>query len=131
MNERRRVSSGSPFEPKIGFSRAVRVGEHVHVSGTGPIWDDGSFDDDAGAQARRCLEIVVAALAGLGASAADVVRTRIYLTDPADIDAVGPVHAEFFGEARPAATALVVVGFLDRRWKVEIEADAIVGGERV
>jgi enamine deaminase RidA (YjgF/YER057c/UK114 family) len=127
MTVRRRVSSGSPFEPKIGFARAVRAGDHVHVSGTGPIWDDGSFDDEAGAQARRCLEIVVAALEGLGAAAKDVVRTRIYLTDPADIDAVGPVHAEFFGDAAPAATAVVVVGFLDPRWKVEIEADALVG----
>jgi enamine deaminase RidA (YjgF/YER057c/UK114 family) len=127
MTVRRRVSSGSPFEPRIGFSRAVRVGEHACVSGTGPIWDDGSFDEDAGAQARRCLEIIVAALEGLGASADDVVRTRIYLVDAADIDAVGPVHAEFFGDAAPAATAVVVSGFLDPRWKVEIEADALVG----
>jgi enamine deaminase RidA (YjgF/YER057c/UK114 family) len=127
MTVRRRVSSGSPFEPKIGFARAIRVGEHIHVSGTGPIWDDGSFDDDAGAQARRCLEIIVEALGGLDASAKDVVRTRIYLTDPRDIDAVGAAHAGFFGEAPPAATAVVVVGFLDPRWKVEIEADALVG----
>jgi enamine deaminase RidA (YjgF/YER057c/UK114 family) len=125
--ERKRVESGSPFEPRIGFSRAVRVGDRVCVSGTGPIWEDGSFDDDAGTQARRCLEIIVAALEGLGATATDVVRTRIYLTDPDDIDAVGPVHAEFFGDARPAATAVVVVGFLDPRWKVEIEAEAVVG----
>ena len=127
MNERKRVSSGSPFEPKIGFSRALRVGDHVHVSGTGPIWDDGSFDDDAGAQARRCLEIIVAALDELGASPKDVVRTRMYLTDAADITVIGPMHAKFFGEAPPAATAVVVAGFLDPRWKVEIEADAIVG----
>ncbi|MBS1894400.1 MAG: RidA family protein [Actinobacteria bacterium] len=127
MVERRRVSSGSPFEPRIGFARAVRVGEHVHVSGTGPIWDDGSFHPGAGAQARRCLEIIVAALEGLGASAEDVVRTRIYLTDARDIDAVGAAHAEFFGDSPPAATALVVAGFLDPRWKVEIEADALVG----
>lgn len=126
MSERRHFSSGSPFEPRIGFSRAVRVGDTIHVSGTGPIWDDGSFDDDAGAQARRCLEIVVSALEELGGSADDVVRTRIYLTDPADIDAVGPVHAEFFGTGRPAATAVVVAALLDPRWKVEIEADAIV-----
>lgn len=126
-SERKRVTSGSPFEPKIGFSRAVRVGEHVQVSGTGPIWDDGSFDDDVGAKTRRCLEIVVAALEGVGATAKDVVRTRIYLTDPSYIDAVAPVHAEFFGDVAPAATGLVVVGFLDPRWKVEIEADAIVG----
>lgn len=126
MSERRHFSSGSPFEPRIGFSRAVRVGDTIHVSGTGPIWDDGSFDDDAGAQARRCLEIVVSALEELGGSADDIVRTRIYLTDPADIDAVGPVHAEFFGTGRPAATAVVVAALLDPRWKVEIEADAIV-----
>jgi len=127
MTIRKRVSSGSPFEPKIGFSRAIRAGEHIHVSGTGPIWDDGSFDPGVGAQARRCLEIIAAALEGLGASAQDVVRTRIYLTDAADIEAVGAVHAEFFGAAAPAATAVVVVGFLDPRWKVEIEADALVG----
>jgi len=126
MTVRRRVSSGSPFEPKIGFARAVRVGDHVSVSGTGPIWDDGSFDEDAGAQARRCFEIIVAALEELGASAKDVVRTRMFLTDAADIEAIGAVHAEFFGDAPPAATAVVVVGFLDPRWKVEIEADAIV-----
>jgi enamine deaminase RidA (YjgF/YER057c/UK114 family) len=127
MTDRKRVTSGSPFEPKIGFSRAVRVGDHIHVSGTGPIWDDGSFDPGVGAQARRCLEIIARALEGLGASAKDVVRTRIYLTDAADIEAVGAVHAEFFGEAAPAATAVVVVGFLDPRWQVEIEADALVG----
>jgi enamine deaminase RidA (YjgF/YER057c/UK114 family) len=124
--ERRHVSSGSPFEPRIGFARAVRVGDRIHVSGTGPIWDDGSFDDDPAEQARRCLEIIVAALEELGAAAADVVRTRIYLTDPADIDAVGPIHAEFFGSAPPAATAVVVAGLLDPRWKVEIEAEAIL-----
>jgi enamine deaminase RidA (YjgF/YER057c/UK114 family) len=128
VTDRRHFSSGSPFEPRIGFARATRVGDRIWVSGTGPIWEDGSFDDDAGAQARRCLEIIVAALEDLGGTADDVVRTRIYLTDPADIEAVGPVHAEFFGTARPAATALVVVGFLDPRWKVEIEADAIVAG---
>ncbi len=99
----------------------------MQVSGTGPIWDDGSFDPSAEAQARRCLEIIVAALEGLGASAKDVVRTRIYLTDAGDIDRVGAVHAEFFGDAPPAATAVVVVGFLDPRWKVEIEADALLG----
>ena len=128
MNERRHFSSGSPFEPRIGFSRAVRVGDTIHVSGTGPIWADESFDDDAGAQARRCLEIVAAALEELGGTVDDVVRTRIYLTDPTDIDAIGPVHAEFFGAARPAATALAVAALLDPRWKVEIEADALVAG---
>jgi enamine deaminase RidA (YjgF/YER057c/UK114 family) len=127
VSERRRYESGSPFEPRIGFSRAVRVGDHVYVSGTGPIWDDGSFDADPAAQARRCLEIAVAALAELGARPEDVVRTRIYLIDPTDIDVVGPVHAEFFGAVRPAATAIAVAAFLDPRWRVEIEADAIIG----
>jgi enamine deaminase RidA (YjgF/YER057c/UK114 family) len=98
----------------------------VLVSGTGPIWEDGSFDDDPGAQARRVLEIVVAALAEAGASAADVVRTRIYLTDAADQAAVGAVHAEFFGAARPTATMIVVAGLLDPRWRVEIEAEAVL-----
>ena len=128
MQEKRSVSSGSPFEPMIGFTRAVRVGEHVYVSGTGPIWDEGPFDDDPAAQARRCLEIIVGALEDLGAGACDVVRTRISLTDAAYIDAVGPVHAEFFGELRPApaATAVVVASLLDPRWKVEIEAEALV-----
>jgi enamine deaminase RidA (YjgF/YER057c/UK114 family) len=127
--KRRHFSTGSPFEPRIGFARAVRVGERVCVSGTGPIWADGSFDDDVAAQARRCLEIIVAALEELGASAGDVVRTRIYLTDPTDIEAVGPVHAEFFGSVRPAATAVVVAALLDPRWKVEIEAEAILVAE--
>jgi enamine deaminase RidA (YjgF/YER057c/UK114 family) len=127
MSERRHYTSGSRFEPLIGCSRATRVGDHVYVSGTGPIWEDGSFDADPAAQARRCFEIVVEALADLGARPEHVVRTRIYLLDPADIDAVGPIHAEFFGVARPAATALAVSAFLDPRWRVEIEADAIVG----
>ena len=127
MTERKRVSSGSPFEPKIGVARAVRVGEHVHVSGTGPIWDDGSFDEDAGAQARRCFEIIVAALEELGASANDVVRTRMFITDAADMDAIGAVHAEIFGDAPPAATAGRGSRRPRPRWKVEIEADALVG----
>lgn len=125
-DERKRVRSGSPFEARIGFSRAVRIGERVLVSGTGPIWPDGSFDPDPGAQARRCLEIVVAALEEAGAEPADVVRTRLYLVDPTEIDAIGPVHAEFFGAAAPAATAVVVAGLLDPRWRVEIEAEALV-----
>jgi enamine deaminase RidA (YjgF/YER057c/UK114 family) len=126
MSERRHYASGSPFEPLIGFSRATRVRDHVYVSGTGPIWEDGSFDADPAAQARRCLEIVVDALAELGARPEHVVRTRIYLLDPNDIDVVGPVHAEFFGDAHPATTAIAVSAFLDPRWRVEIEADAIV-----
>jgi enamine deaminase RidA (YjgF/YER057c/UK114 family) len=127
--ERQRVRSGSPFEPRIVFSRAVRVGDRVLVSGTGPIWPDGSFDPDPGAQARRCLEIIGKALREAGAELADVVRTRIYLLDAGEIEAVGPVHAEFFGAAAPAATAVVVAGLLDPRWRVEIEAEAVVPEE--
>ena len=126
MVERRRVSSGSPYEPRIGFSRAVRVGDRVLVSGTAPIWPDGSCDPDAGAQARRCFEIVAAALRELGAGPEHVVRTRVYLTDPADADAVGRTHGELFGEVRPAATMVVVAALLDPRWKVEVEAEAVV-----
>jgi enamine deaminase RidA (YjgF/YER057c/UK114 family) len=126
MEERRRVSSGSPYEPVIGFSRAIRVGDRVLVSGTAPIWPDGSVDPDPGAQARRCLEIVGAALAEAGAALTDVVRTRTFLVDAADAEVVGGVHGEVFGDVRPASTMVVVVGFLDPRWKVEIEVEAIV-----
>jgi enamine deaminase RidA (YjgF/YER057c/UK114 family) len=122
---RRRVSSGSPFEPTIGFSRAVRVGDRVLVSGTAPVWPDGHVDPDVTAQTRRCLDIVLAALAEAGAGPEDVVRTRLYLTDPADWEAVGAVHGEVFGAIRPAATMVVVAALLDARWKVEIEAEAV------
>lgn len=125
--DRQRVSSGSPYEPIIGFSRAVRVGRRVGVGGTAPIWPDGSCDPDPAAQARRCFEIIEAALREAGATLADVVRTRICLVDVTDWEAVGRVHGELFGEIRPASTMVVVAGLLDRRWKVEIEADAIIG----
>jgi enamine deaminase RidA (YjgF/YER057c/UK114 family) len=124
--ERRLISSGSPFERTIGFSRAVRVGNRVLVSGTAPVWPDGSCAADAETQARRCLEIILAALGEAGAAAKDVVRTRMYLTDAADADAVGQVHGEVFGDIRPAATMVVVAALLDRRWKVEIEAEALL-----
>jgi enamine deaminase RidA (YjgF/YER057c/UK114 family) len=126
MSERRRVSSGSPYEPLIGFSRAVRAGSRVLVSGTAPVWPDGSCDPDPAVQARRCLEIIVAALRELGATPEHVVRTRIFLTNAADWEAVGRAHGEVFGAARPAATMVVVAALLDPRWKVEIEAEAIV-----
>jgi enamine deaminase RidA (YjgF/YER057c/UK114 family) len=125
-SERRRVSSGSPFEPTIGFSRAVRVGDRVVVSGTAPIWPDGSCDPDVGAQARRCLEIIEAALAEAGATFQDVVRTRMYLTRAEHSAAVGRAHGEVFADVRPAATMVVVAGLLDPRWCVEIEAEAVV-----
>ena len=124
---RRGFASGSPYEPVIGFSRAVRIDDRILVSGTGPVWPDGSCPDDAETQARRCLEIIVTALAQAGATAADVVRTRMFLTTAADADAVGRVHGEVFGRVRPAATMVVVAGLLDPRWRVEIEAEAVLG----
>jgi enamine deaminase RidA (YjgF/YER057c/UK114 family) len=128
--ERRRVSSGSPFEPVVGFSRAVRAGRHVAVAGTAPVMADGGEPPaDAYGQARRCLEIMVAALAELGARPEDVVRTRSYLIRADDWEAVGRAHGEVFGAIRPASTMLAVAALLDPRWLVEMEAEAIVGGD--
>jgi len=124
VRERRLVTSGSPYEELIGFSRAVAVGGRVVVSGTAPVWPDGSCDPDVEAQVRRCLEIIDIALQEAGAALAQVVRTRMYIVDAADADAVGRAHGEVFGEIRPAATMVVVKALLDPRWKVEIEADA-------
>lgn len=126
MPERTRVSSGSPYEEPIGFSRAVRVGKRVLVSGTGPVWPDGSCDPDAQVQAARCFEIALAALAEAGGSAADVVRSRMYVTDADHWQAVGRAHGEVFSDVRPAATMVVVAGLVDRRWLVEIELEAVV-----
>jgi enamine deaminase RidA (YjgF/YER057c/UK114 family) len=125
--DRQLISSGSPFEPVIGFSRGVRVGAHVFVAGTAPVWPDGSCDPDPAGQARRCLEIVLAALAEAGAGPGDVVRTRMFLVDVADAEAVGAVHGEVFGPVRPASTMVAVSALLDPRWKVEIEAEALIG----
>jgi enamine deaminase RidA (YjgF/YER057c/UK114 family) len=124
--DRRRVSSGSPYEATIGFSRAVRIGDRVVVSGTAPIMPDGSVDPDPAAQAHRCFEIIARALAEAGASVPDVVRTRIYLVDGADSAAIGTVHGSVFGDVRPASTMIVVAGLLDPRWKVEVEVEAVV-----
>ena len=124
---RRRIASGSPYEPVVGFSRALRVGGRVLVSGTAPIWPDGSCDPDPEVQAARCLEIILAALAEAGAGPEHVVRTRMYLVDPGDWEAVGRAHGAVFAEVRPAATMVVVAGLLDPRWRVEIEAEAILG----
>jgi enamine deaminase RidA (YjgF/YER057c/UK114 family) len=126
VSPRLNVSSGSPYEPKIGFSRAVRVGERVIVSGTAPMWPDGSCDLDAMVQARRCFDIILGAMGEAGAGVSDVVRTRMYIIDPADAEAVGAAHGEVFGAVRPAATMVVVAALLDPRWKVEVEAEAVV-----
>jgi enamine deaminase RidA (YjgF/YER057c/UK114 family) len=123
---RQRISSGSPFEEPIGFSRAIRVGDRVLVAGTAPVWPDGSVDPDVERQADRCIEIIVAALQQAGASAADVVRTRAYLLAATDWEAVGRAHGRAFGRVRPASTMVVVAGLLDPRWKVEMEAEAVI-----
>jgi enamine deaminase RidA (YjgF/YER057c/UK114 family) len=122
------VSSGSPYEPRYGFSRAVRVGDRVLVAGTAPIWPDGEVDPDPGAQARRCLEIMLVALAEAGGRPHQVVRTRTYLIDPAHSDRVGEAHGEVFGEIRPASTMVVVSALLDPRWVVEMELEAVLDG---
>ena len=124
---RQLVSSGSPYEEPIGFSRAVRVGDRVIVAGTAPTWPDGEVDPDVERQTDRCIEIMLAALSEAGATADDVVRTRTFLVDAADWQAAGRSHGRHFRRARPASTMLVVGGFLDPRWKVEMEAEAIIG----
>ena len=124
---RRLIASGSPFEPVIGFSRAVVEGHHVVVAGTAPIMPDGGDPSaDALGQARRVLEIIVAALAEAGVGPEHVVRTRTYLTDARDWEEAGRAHGEVFADIRPASTMIVVNGFLDPRWLVEMEADAIL-----
>jgi enamine deaminase RidA (YjgF/YER057c/UK114 family) len=124
--DRRRISSGSPYEPVAGFSRAVVAGNRVLVSGTAPVMPDGAPPlPTAYQQARRCFEIIVAALAEAGAKPEDVVRTRMFVTDTAHWDEVARAHGEVFGEIRPAATC-VVAQLLDPRWFVEIEAEAIL-----
>jgi enamine deaminase RidA (YjgF/YER057c/UK114 family) len=120
---RQNISGTSPFEPLIGFSRAVRVGNVVYVSGTGPV---GADEADAETQTRHTLEIIRVALEKAGAQMDDVVRTRIYLTHAEDWEAVGRAHGEAFGTIRPAATMVVVAKLLNPAWRVEIEADAVV-----
>jgi enamine deaminase RidA (YjgF/YER057c/UK114 family) len=125
--ERQLVSSGSPYEPVFGYSRAVRVGQHVSVAGTAPIMADGGEPPaDAYGQTRRCLEIILAALAETGAAADDVIRTRVYATRAEDFDEVARAHGEVFSEIRPASAYIVVDALVDPRWLVELEADAIV-----
>jgi enamine deaminase RidA (YjgF/YER057c/UK114 family) len=125
---RPRASSASPFEASIGFSRAIRVGDRILVSGTTPVEPDGSSTPGGvEAQADRCLTIIVEAIEALGGTAADVVRTRMLLVDPADADAVGRAHRRVFGDVRPASTMVAGAVLLRPEWRVEIEAEAIVG----
>jgi enamine deaminase RidA (YjgF/YER057c/UK114 family) len=121
---RKNISGTSPYEPIIGFSRAVRVGNTVHLSGTGPV---GADELDAAGQTRRIFEIAAAALAEAGAGFKDVVRTRIFLAHAEDWEAVGRVHGKFFGEIRPAST-MIVATLLNPKWCAEIEMDAVVSG---
>ena len=126
MSARRSTKSSSPFEAAIGFSRAVRVGNRILVSGTAPVEPDGSSTPgDATGQARRVFSIILAAIEELGGMATDVVRTRMFIADRADAAAIGAVHGEIFGEIRPAST-MVVAQLLRPEWRVEIEAEAIV-----
>ena len=125
--DRQLISSGSPFESVMGYSRGVRVGDRVVLAGTAPQWPDGTVDPDVGAQARRCFEIIGDALTAGGATFGDVVRTRVYLVDAADFDAVAEVHGEIFRDIRPANTTIVVKQLLNDAWRMEIEVEAIAG----
>ncbi len=128
--ERPRTTGASPYEDLYGFSRAVRVGSRIIVSGTAPVEADGSSTPgDAAAQARRCFAIILGAIEELGGTVANVVRTRMFITDPADADAAGAVHGEVFGNVRPASTMVVVSALLRSEWRIEIEAEALVGDE--
>jgi enamine deaminase RidA (YjgF/YER057c/UK114 family) len=127
MPERKLISSGSPWELIVGYSRAVQVGDRVFVAGTAPQWPDDHVDPDPEVQARRCFEIIGAALTEAGGTLTDIVRTRVYLVDAGDFDAVSRVHGELFASVRPANTTVVVKALLNPAWKVEIEVEAIVG----
>jgi enamine deaminase RidA (YjgF/YER057c/UK114 family) len=123
---RQNISGGSPFEPIIGFSRAVRVGSSVYIAGTGPV---GAENEDVAGQTSRIFEIATEALAKAGATLDHVVRTRMYLTHVEDWEAVGRVHGEWLGSVRPAATMVVVAALLNPAWRVEIEFDAVIPGK--
>ena len=125
---RQNISSGSPYEPVIGFSRAVRIGNTIAVGGTAPIGADGKTVGigDPAAQTRRCIEIIRIAIEKAGGTLENVIRTRVFLTRQADWEAVGRAHGEAFGAIRPASTMAVVKALLDDAWLVEIEADAMI-----
>lgn len=123
MTQRTNISGSSPFEPVIGFSRAVRIGDQIHVSGTGPV---GADDADIAAQTDQCLTLIATALKNAGSSIEHVYRTRMYLTHAEDWEAAGRIHSKFFSLIRPAATMVVVAALLNPTWRIEIEADAVL-----
>ncbi|HEX3942330.1 MAG TPA: RidA family protein [Acidobacteriaceae bacterium] len=120
---RQKISGGSPYEPIIGFSRAIRDGRHIFVSGTGPV---GADTADAATQASRIFDIIATALREAGAGLEHIVRTRVYLTHVEDWEEVARIHGGLFGEIRPAATIVVVAKLLNPNWRLEIEADALL-----
>ena len=120
---RQNISGGSPYEPIIGFSLAVRAGQSILVSGTGPV---GAETEDAAGQTRKIFAIVAEALAKAGSSLDHVVRTRMYLAHAEDLEAVGRVHGEFFAKVRPAATIVVVAQLLNPAWRIEMVFDAVI-----
>ncbi len=126
--ERKLISSGSPYEPKIGFSRAVRVGPHIAVSGTAPLAEGGGVASpgDLYGQTKRCLEIIEKAVNEAGGKREHIVRTRMFLKDMKNWQDAGRAHGEFFKDIRPASTMIQIVQAIDPAWLVEIEADAIV-----
>jgi enamine deaminase RidA (YjgF/YER057c/UK114 family) len=123
MAHRKNIPGTSPFEPIIGFSRAVRIDNHVHVSGTGPV---GADDADVSEQTNQCLTLIAAALKNAGSSIEHIYRTRMYLTHAEDWEAAGRIHGKFFSLIRPAATMVVVAALLNPKWRIEIEADALI-----
>jgi enamine deaminase RidA (YjgF/YER057c/UK114 family) len=128
--ERRLISSGSPYESVVGYSRAVKVGDRVFVAGCAPIMADGSDPPaDSYRQTKRCLEIIERALGEGGGTLADVLRTRVYLTPGADFDEFGRAHGEAFSQIRPANTTVVVAALIDPGWLLEIEAEAVLAHE--
>ena len=128
-NGRKHASTGSPWEPVVGYSRAVRAGDFIFVTGTVGLEPDGRFGPTAKEQTRRALEIIVAAIEALGGKSSDVVRTRIFVTDIGQWKEIGEVHSEFFESVRPATTMVEVSRLIDAQALVEIEADAVIQHE--
>ena len=131
MTQRSKAHSGSPFEQQFGFCRAIRDGNRILVAGTAPLGEDGKTvaPGNAAVQARRCFEIIQKAIEELGGTLDEVVRTRMFLTDISDWQAVGDVHGDFFSETQPVSTMVEVSGLIDPDWKVEFEAEAVVSGQ--